>query len=103
MLDCGVIIKEREPEQSGCHAGLSGISGHQEEKSTGGRAGRPTRRVALRESSDAEASYAYLRSAEYIVRGTLRLCGGVNQKLAIIAQLLEPAGDIAGLIVNDFV
>ena len=42
-------------------------------------------------------------SVKDVVGRSLRLCGSVNQKLAIIAQLLEPAGDIAGLIVNDFV
>ena len=42
-------------------------------------------------------------SAKDIICRVLRLGGSMNQKLAIIAQLLEPAGDIAGLIVNDFV
>ena len=36
-------------------------------------------------------------------KAALRLGCSENQKLAIIAQLLEPAGDIAGLIMNDFV
>ena len=40
-------------------------------------------------------------SVKDVVGRSLRLCGGVNQKLAIIAQLLEPAGDIGGLITND--
>ena len=34
-------------------------------------------------------------SVEDVVGRSLRLRGGVNQKLAIIAQLLEPAGDVA--------
>ena len=43
------------------------------------------------------------RSVKDVVGRSLRLGGGVNQKLAIIAQLLEPAGDIGGLILNDSV
>jgi hypothetical protein len=42
-------------------------------------------------------------SVKDVVGHSLRLCGGMDQKLAIIAQLLEPAGDISGLIMNDFV
>jgi hypothetical protein len=34
------------------------------------------------------------------VSRALCLGGSVNQKLAIVAQLLEPADDIAGLIMN---
>ena len=39
-------------------------------------------------------------SVKDVVGRSLRLGGSVNQKLAIIAQLLEPAGDITGLITN---
>jgi hypothetical protein len=34
-------------------------------------------------------------------RGVLRLSGGVNQELPIIAKLLQPAGNIGGLILKD--
>jgi hypothetical protein len=33
--------------------------------------------------------------------GVLCLCGGVNQKRAIIAKLLQPAGHIGALILWD--
>jgi len=42
-------------------------------------------------------------SVKDVVGCSLRLCGGVNQKPAIVAQLLKPAGDIASLITNDCV
>jgi hypothetical protein len=35
------------------------------------------------------------------VSRALCLGGGVNQKLAIIAKLLEPAGQVCGLILKD--
>jgi hypothetical protein len=41
------------------------------------------------------------KSSEYVVGGVLCLCGGVNQKRAIIAKLLQPAGNIGGLILWD--
>jgi hypothetical protein len=42
------------------------------------------------------------RSSQYVVGCFLHLCGGVNQKLTIIAKLLEPAGHVCGLIVDDY-
>ena len=48
-------------------------------------------------------SFGTRGSVQDVVGRSLRLCGSMNQKLAIVAQLLHPAGDIAGLIVNDFV
>jgi len=38
---------------------------------------------------------------EYVIDRALCLCGGVNQKLAIIAKLVQPAGKIGGLIGDD--
>jgi len=38
---------------------------------------------------------------QYEVGCLLRLCGSVNQKLEIVAKLLQPAGDVGGLIMND--
>jgi len=35
------------------------------------------------------------------IRGALRLGGRVNQKLAIIAKLFEPAGNVGGLILEN--
>jgi hypothetical protein len=40
-------------------------------------------------------------SVKDVVGRSLRPCGSVDQKLAIIAQLLEPTSDIARLITND--
>ena len=39
-------------------------------------------------------------STKDVVGRSLRMCGSVNQKLAIVAQLLEPSCDIGGLIVD---
>jgi hypothetical protein len=33
-----------------------------------------------------------------MIRRALRLSGSVNQKLAFVAKLLEPTGDVGGLI-----
>jgi hypothetical protein len=40
-------------------------------------------------------------NVQNVIGCLLRLCGSVNQKLAIIAELLQPAGDVRGLITND--
>ena len=41
------------------------------------------------------------RGSKDIVRGVLRLCGCVDQELAIVAKLLKPAGHVCGLILDD--
>ena len=43
----------------------------------------------------------WVRSGEDEVRRVLRLGGGVNQKFAIVAKLLEPSGDVRGLILDN--
>ena len=40
-------------------------------------------------------------TVENKVSDALCLGGGVNQKLAIIAKFLEPAGNVGGLILKD--
>src|ERR1700730_5177105 len=40
-------------------------------------------------------------SVEDVVGCSLRLCGSMNEKLAISAEFLEPACEIGGLIAND--
>jgi len=40
-------------------------------------------------------------SAKDVIGRVLRLCGSMNEKLAIIAKLLQPAGNICSLIRND--
>jgi hypothetical protein len=42
-----------------------------------------------------------LLPVQNVVSGTLCLGSGVNQKLAIIAKLLEPTGHVRGLILKD--
>jgi hypothetical protein len=41
------------------------------------------------------------RSIEYEIGGALCLCSCMNQKLAIVAKLLQPAGHVRGLILDD--
>jgi hypothetical protein len=38
-----------------------------------------------------------------VIGGTLRLCGGMNDKLAIRAKLLEPTCNVSRLVLNDCV
>ena len=39
--------------------------------------------------------------AENVIRGMLRVGGGTNHELPIIAKLFQPAGNIGGLILDD--
>ena len=41
------------------------------------------------------------RGLQDIIRGVLRLGGCVDQELAIVAKLAEPAGQVCGLILDD--
>ncbi len=50
-----------------------------------GRRAQPSRRIAI----------------EYVIDRMLCLGCGVDQKLAIIAKLLQPAGNVSGLIADD--
>ena len=38
---------------------------------------------------------------ENVIRGALRLGGGMNHELSIVAKLLQPAGDVCGLILDN--
>jgi hypothetical protein len=38
---------------------------------------------------------------ENVIRGALRLGGGMYDELAIIAKLLQPSGDVRGLILEN--
>ena len=57
---------------------------------------RPALRRAMPEISDLRRN-----SAKNVIRGALRVACGVNHKAPIIAKLLQPAGDVRDLIVDD--
>ena len=60
--------------------------------------------AAPRERRRAGAALTLCRtggSVKDVVCCSLRLCGGMNEKLAISAEFLEPACEIGGLIAND--
>ena len=38
---------------------------------------------------------------ENVIRGVLRLGGGVNHELSIVPKLLQPSGDVRGLILEN--
>ncbi len=60
--------------------------------------------AAPRERRRAGAALTLCRtggSVEDVVGCSLRLCGSMNEKLAISAEFLEPACEIGGLIAND--
>ncbi len=54
-----------------------------------------------RERAGAARSLLVAGAVEDIICRALRLGCRVNQKLAIIAKLLQPAGDVRGLILDD--